>query len=361
MRFITKVVSGLLARSICPVHTSSLRVEVLEAREVPANLPDFAAVGLANKPTYLAVADSSGGGEVRVFDFHSQKQVFDFTPFGAGNTNGISVATGDVTGDGVPDIICATGAGPKTTVRVYDGVTGARIASFQPYGSTDTGGASVAVGDFNGHGDIVVGAGSHPTIKVFDGTTLALIGRLTAFGTGFSAGYTGGVRVAVGDVTHDGFPDIVAVTASGRAVVAGFDGKTITSATPFQPFSPYYADGPSATGGGWIAVGDVNGDAFADIAVGNGAGTPQVRIIDGKTLPVGGNPILLHTIRLPGSTASGAHPLLVDLNTDGKVEFVESAGAGAESIVNIYDSTTATLLTSFDAFGPGHTGGVNLG
>jgi large repetitive protein len=352
-----------------PVGAAYLQMEELEAREVPAaTLPDFTAVGVASKPTYLVTSAGPGGGVLRVFDFHSQTEKFRATPFGPNYAGGIQVATGDVNGDGTPDIICATGTGAITTVRVFDGATGVRIASFEPFGKNYTSGASVAVGDFNGDGkaDIVVGGAGHPVIKVFSGASvvtgpLATLGRFTAFGAGISTDYTGGVRVAVGDVNDDGTPDILAVTASGRAIVAGFSGTTIGQTIPFQPFAPYYATGANSTGGGWIAAGDVNGDGFADIAVGNGSGAAQVRIVDGESLPMGGNPILIRTISLGTSAATGVHARLVDLNGDGKLELVEGANMGAGPLVGIFSATTGNLISSFDAFDTTFLGGVYLG
>jgi len=349
-------------------NRATLHVEVLEAREVPAvtlpTSPNFAAVGVATTPHYLATAQADGGGLVRVFDFKTGTELFKLRPFGNSYTGGVRVATGDVNGDGTPDIICASVVGTGTTVRVFNGINAAEIASFQPFGTKYAGGASVAVADFNGDGkaDIVAGGGNHNMIKVFNGATVTGTPALLARFAPFASTYKGGVRVATGDITRDGVADIAAVTARGRAVVEGFSGTTIGNTTPFQPFAPYFASGASATGGAWISVGDVNGDGFADVATGNGNGKAQVRIIDGKTLPAGGNPTLIRTLVLsPSVAAVGARVRLVDLNGDGTMEAVVSANTGDQPAVDIYNATTGALLTAFYASGTGFLGGIDVG
>jgi hypothetical protein len=89
-------------------------------------------------------------------------------------------------------------------VGVYDGVSGAQLASFLAYDSSFAGGVRVAAGDVNGDGvvDVVTGAGpgGSPHVKVFDGVTGAEFRSFFAFDPGF----TGGVFVAAGDMTGDG-------------------------------------------------------------------------------------------------------------------------------------------------------------
>src|SRR6185436_7590822 len=50
------------------------------------------------------------------------------------------------------------------------------------------------------------GAGSSPLIRVYDPTTLTQQREIMAFESGF----TGGIRVATGDINGDGTPDIIA-------------------------------------------------------------------------------------------------------------------------------------------------------
>src|SRR4051794_7920963 len=62
-------------------------------------------------------------------------------------TGGVSVAAGDVNGDGFPDIV--TGAGPTggPHVKAFSGKDGSELFSFYAYDAGFTGGVNVAVGD----------------------------------------------------------------------------------------------------------------------------------------------------------------------------------------------------------------------
>ena len=104
-----------------------------------------------------------------------------------------------------------TGAGVTSQVKVYDD-TGALLATFQPYQSSFKGGVNVAVGDVTGDGvlDVVTGAGfdphfpqftGGPHVEVFDGA--GLLGGITTPLTSFfpyAQNFTGGVYVAAGDI-----------------------------------------------------------------------------------------------------------------------------------------------------------------
>src|SRR5262249_4769743 len=133
----------------------------------------------------------------------------DQTPFGFQIPGGVRVAVGDVTGDGVQDIVIATGPGVPTTVQVIDGVTGQQAFSTQPFESTFTGGAFVTTGALSGDGidDIIVTAdeGGGPRVLVLEGGDFKQIASI--FGIE-DPNFRGGARAAVGDLNNDGVPDL---------------------------------------------------------------------------------------------------------------------------------------------------------
>ena len=71
---------------------------------------------------------------VQVFDQRQNplQNLDGITPY-PGFTGAVRVATGDVNGDGTPDIITAAGPGGGPHIKVFDGVTGATIRSFMAY------------------------------------------------------------------------------------------------------------------------------------------------------------------------------------------------------------------------------------
>src|SRR5439155_16929620 len=93
------------------------------------------------------------------------------------------------------------------------------------------------------------------------------------------AGFTGGVRVAVRDVTGDGVTDIItAPGAGGGPHIKVFNGATGALIREF------FAYGSNFTGGVYVAAGDVNGDGIADIITGAGAGGgPHGKVFNGAT------------------------------------------------------------------------------
>jgi hypothetical protein len=244
----------------------------------------------------------------------------------------VRIAKGDVNGDGVPDIVAVTGPGTTTMVRVFDGKTGLQIRSFLAFDATNTGGAFVSVGDFDGDGkaDIVVSAdrGNTPRVRIISGADSNVV--LADFNA-FVAGFRGGARTAVGDLNHDGKLDLITAAGyGGGGYVNVFDGNTLKpGVTPKKLVADFKAMGTYA-GSLFVSAGDLNGDGFADIVVSTGEGVPQVKVISGALLThVGGtvaslSPLGLFTV--PNGGINGARVAVGDFDGDGKKDIFVGSG-----------------------------------
>src|SRR5690606_1560222 len=133
--------------------------------------------------------------------------------------------------DGEPDVVVGPGPGAGPHVKVFDGTdTGIELGCFFAFDAGFLGGVVVGAGDRNGddHADIVVGAGpgGAPHVKTFDGLTGAETNSFFAYGPEF----TGGVRVATGDVNGDGLDDIITGAGPGAGPhVKVFDGANVSN------------------------------------------------------------------------------------------------------------------------------------
>jgi glucose/arabinose dehydrogenase len=224
-------------------------------------------------------AGPGGGPHVQVFDGATGAPIRSFFAYAAGFTGGVYVATGRVNADGAADIVTGAGPGGGPHVQVFDGATGAVLRSFLAYQPGFTGGVTVAAGDVNGDGvaDIVTGAGpgGGPHVQVFDGATGAVLRSFFAY----PAGFTGGVFVAAGDVNGDGVADIVTGAGPGGGPhVQVFDGAMGAVLRSFFAYIPTF------TGGVRVAAADLTGDGLAEVVTGPGpGGGPHVRVFDGAT------------------------------------------------------------------------------
>jgi uncharacterized repeat protein (TIGR01451 family) len=314
---------------------------------VPTTLPP----PLPGSQALIAVgADAGNLPLVEVFDRATGQMMFSFMPFPSSFRGGVRVALGDVNGDGIPDIICAAGPGGGPEVVVLDGRSGQILGSFFATAPSFTGGVTVAAGDVNGDGraDIVtgVGPGGGPQVMVFDGRTFQALTSFYATAPFFS----GGVTVAVGDINGDGRADIIAgFGPGGGPQVAIFDGRT------FQELSSFYALSPSFRGGLYVAAGDVNGDGRADIIVGAGAGGgPQVSVFDGRTLQM-----LASFFATDPSSTSGVRVASTDESGTGRYSIITAFGAGHVPDVRTLD-LGGHVLDDFFAYAPTFAGGVQV-
>lgn len=285
-------------------------------------------------------ADAGAASHVKVYNSDGSLR-FSFSPFGAFN-GGVTVATGDINGDNVEDII--VGAAINGHVKVFDGSTGAEISSFLAYGGF-TGGVFVAAADVNNdtRADIVTGATANGHVKVFDGFTGQVIRSFLAYGSS----YAGAVAVAGGDIDGDGFADIV-TGAAANGHVKVFDGETNLELRSFLAYGAGY------TGGVFVAAGLLDRDRFADIITGTSGIPPHVKVFSGST-----NAELLSFYAYDAAFAGGVRVASGDLDNDGEDEIITGTGPGS-SQVRAFDPLSLAVVSDFFAF-EGFTGGVFVG
>ena len=260
---------------------------------------------------------------VNVFDSTSQQLVASFYPLPQTFRGGVRVVVADVNGDGVPDVITAPGVGKVPgvagdQVRVYDGAT-------------------------------LVALGAANAAHLISNPNLALLSVSLPEGPS----YTGGLFVAAGDVNHDGTIDLVTSRSTGTSLVrvylnAGAGNFNEMYATLFSPYNK--ADN-IVSGGALIAVGDVNGDGFADIVTAPGPGH-QVKLklwdVHTKTAV-----FMRQFLGFPANYNLGVSLAVGDINADGVAEIMVGAGAGGGSQVRVLNSFGG-LIKSFKAYTSGN-------
>lgn len=242
--------------------------------------------------TGIVAFGQDGGGLVRVYDTNDGSLLISFQPYGADFTGGVRVAIGDVTEDGVDDLIVAPAKGAQP-VRVYEGnalliATATQLTQFFPYGTAFSAGIFIAAGKFTNDDadDIVTGpGGGPPTVLVFDADDLTGLPIITI--AAYAPDFTSGVRVAVGEITPDGTWDIVTGPGAGKPpLVRVYSGATSALWKEFLAYDVAF------TGGVFVACGNVIATGKADIITGPGKGPPDVRIFDAEDInAAGGVPV----------------------------------------------------------------------
>jgi hypothetical protein len=316
------------------------------------------------------VPGQGGGPHTRTFGA-TGSDLGGFMAYDPSLTSGIHVSRGDfftpaqngwaVGADGVDEIVTSVGAYPAgskthTLPRVTIFATdGQQLASFLAYDSGFGGGVYTAAGNLDGdpsNGDELVtapGAGGGPHVKVWRIKGLGdNAGVLNGF-YAYAPGFTGGVRVAVGNEIGDGKDDIVTAPGPGGGPhVRVFSPTPDGSATGTPGFMAY---DPTFTGGLSIAA------TANRIVTGPGAGGgPHVKVFDGSGAAQGTG-FMAYDPTFTGGVFVG----LGNLDNDLTAEIVTGAGAGGGPHVKVFrQDGSMPFGTGFFAYDPNFHGGVEV-
>jgi len=244
----------------------------------------------------LLLATTAASGPRAGWDLKTNSKVLidlDFSLVASGDafpgqsmSRGVNVASGDINGDGVPEFIFGTSGDRQAQSPAISQVV---VGSVE---TNPTGGQQL--GNF----------------KFFRPVEQ----------------FQGGIRVATGDVDGDGVADLV--TTANLGDVTEVNIYVVKLMTEYSKFSSFTIPNPSG-GDVDIAVGDVNGDQFAELAVSKHDYKSQIEILSwsssSNNAPEGGVPVwsLINTLDIgPVGYTGGFNLVMADVTGDGKIDII---------------------------------------
>ncbi len=285
-------------------------------------------------------AGGEAGATVLAVDAATGAELFRARPFEGSFVGGLSVAGGDVTGDGVADVVVGAGPGGGPVVVVLDGATGAEARRFFAYAPTFRGGVNVSVGDTDGDGraEVVTAPASAggPHVRVFDDAG----GEKAGF-FAYAATVGGGVNVAAGDTDGDGRAEVVTAPAAGFAAhvrVWRVGGGAAAEAGGFFAFDPAF------TGGASVAVADVNGDGRGDVlATPAAGGGPLLNAFTPTGVPLFGR-----MVYDDAGYRGGLRLAAGDYGRDGVADVLITPATGGNGVLRLLSGPAFDAPTDFD-------------
>ncbi len=241
---------------------------------------------------------------------------------------GYNMVIADLGRDGKSEIILGSLSGQEPKVYLYR-ADGSKLNEFYAYGQNFKGGVSVAVGDINGDGkrEIITGAGEGggPQIRIFDS-----YGRI-AVQSGFfafnEALYRNGVSVATADIDGDDKDEIVVASGYGakpQVRIFNFRGEMV---------GDFEVDDFGGTRGINVAEVDIDGDGVDEILISGSYGSvPKVTVYRGNGSLR--NEFLAYEKEFRG----GVMAIGADIDGDGKEEIITSPGFTGALHIKIFDN-----------------------
>jgi hypothetical protein len=331
-------------------NNSHVRVQGLHA--------DMGAIESPSTIPYTAIADAKGN--VQIINSSTGQVIRTFRPFDTAASRYVglmSVALGDMNGDGVPDLIVATRGSRAGKVKVFDGATllntantvlptDAFLVKFPVDGYKQ--GLTVASADLNGDGfaDLIVatrktiihGVVTPGKVLAFSGNGGASLGSTAPFG----AHYNGGIYVAAETGGH------VLVSAANKSLVRIFNVSGGTFTQVGSDINPLGAGTVinAINGSGQITAFTTNGGATPEFAVGDlnhATGAVTINVYTAAGAPASPASFV--------AAASGARFFgmgAVNVNQDGNDQLLLAILPDANNTITVTnpDGSTGTTLPS---------------
>ncbi len=316
------------------------------------------AVGIAIASVgFLAVgakAADTMAPEVKVFNDNMSNVEKSFLAWPASNQNGATVAVGDIDGDGYGEIVLGAGKGSGPQIRIFSKNGANQQLDFFAFSKDFHGGVSVATGDVNGDGkeEIIVGQRSlgQAWVKIYLGNKEHTI---IAQWLAYSGNFQGGVSVAAGDFNGDGQAEVAtAPGTSGGAQIKFFDGHGKPVGKSFFAFDP------GEKGGASLAAADVDNDRTDELVVGRGPfGDPMVKVYR----IVGNNEFVLSEWRAYDAGFRGGVKVAAgDIDNNGREEILTAAGFNGGPQVRGWTASGKLYKINRMAYDSDFRGSLNL-
>lgn len=185
--------------------------------------------------------------KIKVFSLDGTLQ-HSFTVFPSGK---IHLALADVNGDAAPEIIVGSGTPHISTVRAYT-TNGTLLWEIQPFGLDTKVSIDVAADSGQVIASSLVGSANQVAVISPDGSAIT-----TTFQP-FRDTYTRGSRIAIGDVTGDGVPEIIVGSNGEQAGNVKFFSTTGVelSGLAFEPFGNSFTGSVSVNAIQWDTTED---------------------------------------------------------------------------------------------------------
>lgn len=329
---------------------------LLNTTAIGAVMPTFSSATnftiAGNNYSSIAIADLNGDGKPDIIASASFEDIIlvllNTTPDGASTptfssytsftvgAGAWSVATGDVNGDGKPDIVTTNYSANTVSILLNTTSNGASTPTFSSKTDFTVGLApvSVSIGDVNGDGkpDIVTANQNASTVSVLLNTTSNGASTPTFTSkTDFAAG-AATESVIVGDVNSDNKPDIITANYSGNTASVLLNTTTTGASTPTFSSKTDFGVGTNPY---CVAIADFDGDGKSDVVTAN-SGTNNVSVLLNTTTVDASTP----TFSSKTDFSVGTYPVSVtnaDINGDNKPDIITS-------------NTTASILLNTTTF-----------